>query len=123
MSRACGTQYLGKCIDDWQYRFVISKPLHRRLLCSLVGHGGGIRALSAVHDTMLVITGAKDCAIIVWNAKDGTRVATLNGHLGLVRCLLPFYLELESGRTLQIASGSMDSTVKVSDRSKSLAVN
>ena len=73
----------------------------------------GIRALSKVQDTMLVITGGKDCSIIVWDAEGGTRLSTLNGHIGLVRCLLPFYLEQESGPALQIASGSMDSTVKV----------
>jgi len=71
---------------------------------------------------MLVITGGKDCAIIIWNAEDGTRMSTLDGHLSLVRCLLPFYLQQESGPALQIASGSMDSTVKVSDLSKSTAI-
>jgi WD40 repeat protein len=72
---------------------------------------------------MLVITGAKDCSIIIGDAEDGTCISALNGHLGFVRCLLPFYLELGSGPALQIASGSMDSTVKVSDYSASAAVN
>jgi len=72
---------------------------------------------------MLVVTGGRDCAVIVWNAEGGTRVSTFDGHTSLVRCLLPFYLEKESGPVLQIASGSVDSTVKVSDRSKSSAVN
>jgi WD40 repeat protein len=72
---------------------------------------------------MLVITGGKDCKIIVWNAEDGTRMSTLDGHIDLVQCLLPFYLEQESGPVLQIASGSMDNTVKVSDLSKSTAIN
>jgi len=71
---------------------------------------------------MLVITGGKDCEIIVWNAENGTRMATLDGHLEPVRCLLPFYLEQESGRTLQIASGSIDLRAMVSDPSKSTAV-
>ena len=72
---------------------------------------------------MLVMTGGKDCAVIVWNAEDGTRMSTLDGHTGLVRCLLPFYLAQDSGPVLQIASGSMDSTVKVRARSKPTVVN
>ena len=71
---------------------------------------------------MLVITGGRDCAIIVWNAEDGTRMSTLDGHYESVRRLLPFYLEQESGPALQIASGSSDLTVKVSDHSQSTAV-
>ena len=62
---------------------------------------------------MFVVTGAKDCLIIVWNVEGGTRLSTLDGHIGLVRSVLPFYLEQESGPALQIAGGSLDSTVKV----------
>jgi len=123
MSHAFGTQYPGRCIENPQYQFLSPKFLSRQLLCSLVGHRGRIFALSTVQDTMLVITGGKDCTIIVWNAEDGTRMSTLDGHTGLIRCLLPFYLEQDSGPALQIASGSMDSTVKVSARSKSTVVN
>jgi hypothetical protein len=76
----------------------------------------GIRTLSTVQGTMLVVTGGKDCAIIVWNAEDGTRMATLDGDFP-VRYLLPFYLQ----ESLQIASSSIF-TVKVSDPSMSTAV-
>ena len=62
---------------------------------------------------MLVITSGKECSIIVWNAEDGTRLSTLKGHIGIVRCELPFYLEQESGPALQIAGGYLDSTIKV----------
>lgn len=122
MLHAFGTQYLGKCIEDSEYQFSYLQKnllLHRRLLCSLVDHMRGICALSTVQGTMLVITGGRDCAIIVWNAEDGTRMSTLDGHYESVRRLLPFYLEQESGPALQIASGSSDFTVKVSDPSPS----
>ena len=71
---------------------------------------------------MLVITGGRDYAIIIWSARDGTRISTLDGHNSFVQCLLPFYVEQESGPALQIASGSMDCTVKVSEISESTAV-
>jgi len=122
MSPMFGIQYLGRCIEVCSTDFLFPTLFHRQLLCSLVGHTDNICALSTVQDTMLVITGGKDCEIIVWNAEDGTRMATLNGHIGRVRCLLPFYLEQESGRALQIASGSIDLRAKVSDPSKSTAV-
>lgn len=111
------------CIGNSEHQFLSPKFLRRQLLCSLVGHRRRICALSTVQDTMFVITGGKDCAIMVWNAEDGTHMSTLDGHSGLVRCLLPFHLEQDSGPVLQIASGSMDSTVKVSARSKPTVVN
>jgi WD40 repeat protein len=72
---------------------------------------------------MLVVTGARDCVVIIWSAEDGTRISVLDGHASPVRCLLPFYHELESGPTLQIVSGSLDSTVKVGAHSKSISIN
>lgn len=59
-----------------------------------------------VHSRPIVVTGARDNTVRVWDVEHGTLLRTLIGHTGSVRCL-------DTWANLCV-SGSYDCSVRVS---------
>lgn len=75
-----------------------------KLLQTLEGHTGGVRALVLTVDT--IYSGSQDHTVRVWRVKDGAHIRTLTGHTAGVRALAM----APSGN---LYSGSMDQSIRV----------
>jgi WD40 repeat protein len=54
----------------------------------LVGHSDAVTAVAvSVTNKSQVISGSKDCNLIVWDLHTGEEIHTLAGHLGPVTCV------------------------------------
>jgi WD40 repeat protein len=80
-----------------------------RLVASLAGHRGLVRAVALSADGRVAASGSIDGIVSVWNAANGRLLATLGGHGSLIRALTLS----RDGRLL--ASGSTDGTLRTWD--------
>lgn len=54
----------------------------------LVGHSDAVLTVAvSVNNKSQVISGSKDCNLIVWDISTGEEIHTLAGHLGAVTCV------------------------------------
>jgi WD40 repeat protein len=82
-------------------------PPEGSLIRTLVGHNSRVTSICVTSDGKLVISGARDNTLKVWNLETGKQEATLIGHNGAV---------LATTVTLDckwVISGSVDHTLKV----------
>ena len=78
-----------------------------RLLRSLEGHRGWVRAVAVTADGRYVLSGSNDRTVKVWELESGRLLRSLEGHRGWVRAVAV----TADGR--YVVSGSDDRTVKV----------
>ena len=71
---------------------------------TLIGHASGVLSLRLLSTNVLV-SGARDSTILVWDVEKGESVKTLKGHSDQVTSL-----EVVDG---QLVSGSTDKSIKV----------
>ncbi|BAZ24946.1 WD-40 repeat protein [Kalymmatonema gypsitolerans NIES-4073] len=82
-------------------------PPGGRLLRTLAGHCGSVKAILVTPDSKRVISGSSDCTLKVWDLKTGKELHTLTGHSNSVYALTV----TPDGK--RVISGSSDSTLKV----------
>lgn len=69
-------------------QFVLQNTHQLWLQQVLVGHSDAVTAVSvSVTNKSQVISGSKDCNLIVWDLHTGEETHTLAGHLGPVTCV------------------------------------
>jgi WD40 repeat protein len=78
-----------------------------RLLRTLSGHSGSVKAVAVTADGKRVISGSWDETVKVWNLETGEELFTLSGHSSYVQAVA---VTADGNRVI---SGSWDKTVKV----------
>lgn len=83
----------------------------------LYSHVGWIKATSFTKDDKLIVSGADDKMIMVWNCVSGMRVAQMEGHSKSVTCVSLSF------DTAKLVSGSMDGTAKIWELSSCIEIS
>lgn len=69
----------------YTYKRNLNLKLSRKVL---VGHSDAVLTVAvSVNNKSQVISGSKDCNLIVWDISTGEEIHTLAGHLGPVTCV------------------------------------
>ena len=97
--------------QSWQLQgqLVAKTPTEEqsKVIRTLVGHSGGVRAVAISPDSRLLVSGSEDNTIKIWQLKTGRLVRTLIGHTNWISSLAI----TPDGEML--VSGSGDNTIKI----------
>ena len=76
--------------------------------CVLSGHQAAITCLAFSRDASRLVSGSRDCALIVWDVADGVVRHTLSGHSDVVTCAAFSCMDRDV-----VVSGSTDGSVRL----------